>query len=432
MSPRSRINLVAIGVISSALALSVISYQLSDSSISFGEVDEQNYHLPAIRQFAEGSLVQNLGDYPSTTFPTYHLLMAWLLNISGGSVVFLRLANAAISAFAAYLFFRLVYKKYGVPASSAAALLLAFVLNPTYRGAAAYLMTDTLPIAFLLLSLWFLHSDPQDGSSVDMDASRAQVGIRAGAAFIAGVAAFYSRQFYAWVPVYVFATLVLRHRTMRWRVSLSLGAAVSLIPGIYLFWLWGGVTQPKYQFFQGAPINLSSIVYAVSFVPVLLFPLLIVRINEFRRLDRVEHGDVLRKAIHWASAIAALAVVGGIVAWRLGEALPSLSGGLLLKLGERVPEPVGVLLVWLAAAIGVAMIVDWVRRDGAQNLWWILVLASFGPSVVLFQRYFEPVVLVVAFLIAAPSAADRVYRSQLIWLFPAFEFAYSVGRLIVH
>jgi hypothetical protein len=62
-----------------------------------GAFDEINYHLPAIRTFTADLWRVHLGDYMSATTPGYHLVLAVLAKLLGGSMAVLRGGNLAFS-----------------------------------------------------------------------------------------------------------------------------------------------------------------------------------------------------------------------------------------------------------------------------------------------------------------------------------------------
>lgn len=62
-----------------------------------GAGDEANYHLPAIKQFADQLPRPDLRDYPSATTPGYHLAAAAVLRATGHRLWILRALNAAIT-----------------------------------------------------------------------------------------------------------------------------------------------------------------------------------------------------------------------------------------------------------------------------------------------------------------------------------------------
>ncbi|MPZ74022.1 MAG: hypothetical protein GEU74_12465 [Nitriliruptorales bacterium] len=390
-----------------------------DPSLQWGAQDEACCHIPTILLFQERGLLDGVRDYPSATTPLYHLLMA----TAYGRVnpLALRLAWMAVTLGAGWLLYAQIRDEDGPRAHSvgALAIALAFLLSPTIRASARYFVTDGLPLHLAIAALALLRRSQTSG----------RVGTHPLWAWLAVVTAYlslYTRQYYLWVPLYATHSVLSASRDKGFRAFTAAGSAVLVLPLLALFWVWGRVTPPMVWGHHTEAHILVSVPNALSFVAIYSLPALWLAANGLI-------ADVQGRG--WSRAARMpLLVLGGLVAFisillSSGFQVP-VDGGILGRLAEPLFGRYANVAFLAVSYCGVVLLVRWVTVDGPRQLWWLVFLLPFVVSGSLLQRYFDPAVIVFLFLVARPNDARTILDSRLVWFYPAFTVAYSVGRVL--
>ena len=373
--------------------------------------DERLWHLPPIRQIGPNWPAVNLvTDSFSASPPGYHWALAGLSRLVGQNLETLRLMNAGIGFF-------LVVMLYAWLRSRASELDSTLLLAPLAASnfiikSAAWVLTDNAGLlcaaASVLLAI----------------RTRSSCGSRIIASCLAGVTLLV-RQINAWIllPLFV-SNLFVRQggeegdadAPTRLAVDAKgiLGIASMIIPVAVLGWMftsWHGLVPPQWR---SANVGLTTCPQAYLFtLQALILPFFL-----GRDVMAVRH---LRAEVPWVLA-GALAGLGVSVATATSFDYESGRwGGYLWSVAQRLP------VLWdrssffiVLAPLGCALVVMiWraiIRRGHMMeaSIWIASVTAWAGSLVVcrqVFQRYFEPTILVFAALGVALSMRESLVRS---------------------
>ena len=126
--------------------------------------DEAEYHYPVILQFARELPFPDLTSYDSATTPLFHLLFAVASKIVGTDIQHLRMINFLITFFSTLLLFKLLIKQFNLSYSSALLSASLFSLSPYFFREAFVVMTDNLPVLWLLLFFQYYLRFKEDGA----------------------------------------------------------------------------------------------------------------------------------------------------------------------------------------------------------------------------------------------------------------------------
>lgn len=373
--------------------------------------DERLWHLPPIRQIAEKWPAMNLvTDSFSASPPGYHWALAGVSKITGQNLGTLRLLNAGVG-------FLLIGVLYAWSRSRASHLDSTLLLAPLAASnfiikSAAWVLTDNAGLlcaaASVLLAL-------RTGNGC---------GSRIVASCLAAVTLLV-RQINAWilVPLFVRNLFVCQgggardeDATTRFTVDANgiLGVASLIIPVAALGWMftsWQGLVPPQWR---SANVGLSTCPQAYLFtLQALVLPFFLSRDVVAVRHWRTELPWVLAGALGGLGVSVATATSFDYESGRWGGYLWSVAQRLPV-LWERssffvVLAPVGcafVVLMWRAI----------IRRGRVMEAWvWISSVAAWAGSLVVcrqvFQRYFEPTVLIFALLGVVLSMKENLPRS---------------------
>ena len=386
---------------------------------TFHGSDARIYQLPTILQLSERL---DLSDYPSAQTPLYHLVTAGWGELVGFELWKLRLLNVAISYAMALALLRLLRRATPLGALPAFALTLAFVLSPYVFGAAFTLLTDNLAILFGLIALERINAYSRDGSIAAFAVACLAIG-----------AAVMTRQSFLWlVPVAAFFLLLPPLRAAR----VAAGGAMlvlALVPLAVLVIEWNGLVPPSADPASCGlctdrpgvgPDELSLRTVAFSVALLGMYAAIVLGPAQWRRLrspvtraaGRVLAAVRVRPRAPVALLAGAAAVGVALVLLEPLEYMPARPGvqgdaGYLWRLSGELPTVLGSsLLFWLLVPLGAVAGALLVRRAGWTSLPSVYLgafLVGTLPVNLVYQKYFDPFMLLAVALFARPPDFRR-------------------------
>jgi Dolichyl-phosphate-mannose-protein mannosyltransferase len=386
---------------------------------TFHGSDARIYQLPTILQLSERL---DLSDYPSAQTPLYHLITAAWGEVVGFEPWKLRLLNVAISYAMALALLRLLRRATPLGGLPAFALTLAFVLSPYVFGASFTLLTDNLAILFALIALERIHAYAREDSLAAFAVACLAIG-----------AAVMTRQSFLWlVPVAAF--FLLRPPLRAGRVAAG-GAmlALALVPLAALVIEWNGLVPPSADpascgLCTDRPgsgrdaLTLRTVAFSVALLG--MYAALLLGPAQWRRLRSPVArmaGAVLaavrvRPRVPAALPAGAAAVGVALVLIEPLEYMPARPGvqgdaGYLWRLSDGLPTVLGSsLLFWLLVPAGAVAAALLVRRAGSASLPSVYLgafLLGTLPVNLVYQKYFDPFMLLAVALFARPPDLRR-------------------------
>jgi hypothetical protein len=452
---------------------------------TFHGSDARVYQLPTILQLSERL---DLSDYPSAQTPLYHLVTAGWGEVVGFELWKLRLLNVAISYGMALALLRLLRRATPLGGPAAFALTLAFVLSPYVFGASFTLLTDNLAILFGLIALERIHAYARGGSlavfAVACLAIGAAVLTRQSFLWLAAVAAFFliapalgarraegvaaGQRRAGGVAPGARAGGVAAGVRPAGAAHLAVGGAalgLALVPLAALVVEWNGLVPPSADpascgLCTDRPgvgrdaLTLRTVGFTVALLG--MYASLVLGPAHWRRLRRLR-SPVGRGALRAArvpvvrSALAAVgvrprapvALLAGAAA--VGVALvllepleymparPGVQGdaGYLWRLSDEVPTVLGSsLLFWLLVPLGAVAGALLARRAGWTSLPSVYLgafLLGTLPVNLVYQKYFDPFMLLAVALFARPADLRRPRDYAGVALVCAASIAYALS-----
>ncbi|MGA1709441.1 MAG: hypothetical protein ACO4CI_12225 [Phycisphaerales bacterium] len=406
--------------------------------------DHDRFHLPLVRTFAEQWPAVDLSDYPSATGPGFHLVLATLAQAFGAGETTLQFLGSLFAiGLTATVAWRLA--RWSRSATDGLLLALPLGLSPYLLGNAIWLMTDNL-------SLWLLAA-----AILGAVFSSATPRRLAGRGLLAA-AACVVRQINLWVlaPIAVGGWLAARSsdtgdalESRRWMVRTLLATAVACLPAVAVVagfaWLWGGLTPPSFQEYHAVSVQPAAVPYGLTLFAAYGAPLWLAIF--VARGDRgvVPRWLVVLASFGWAAFLIAGNSEAGLEVGR--------NGGWLWTLVSKMPAPGGVSVVLaIGSVIGVVLLVQLVALAAARGRLAGAIVASVAMAAFLvahaankqlFQRYFDPPVLLFLAIFAAlawprgaagaPSAGKDARTLWLVSLaaMAAMQLAFATVTLFV-
>lgn len=374
---------------------------LTQTMPTFHAGDEITYHLTTIQQFADQLPSPDLVNYPAAQTPLFHLLVAMWGSVVGMELWGLRIVAVLISYGLALVLYRLLRRYGGLELWPAVGLAALFAFSPYIFGQSFILVTDNLALLFGLVAVERLLAFQRGGGFPAF-------AIACGAISLAVL----TRQSSGWLAALAFLVLVLhaRHdlRSLLGGVGL-LGLAV--LPFAALVLAWDGLVSPaadpascglcspdegRLGWAGDSPLRAPLFTIAIVGVygALLHGPAL---------WDELRRGGLSRRWLPPAVA----AVAGALVLLILPLARHRGDEGWIWRLARSGPEPLGTAWVfWLLVPLGCALLVAIVQRAGVRSLPVLLLgcfLVAQLATRLAYQKYFDPIVLLVLLLLLRPE-----------------------------
>lgn len=377
-----------------AIVVPVVLISPTDSRYSY---DERLYHEPTVRLLAsKWPAIDVTNDPKSAISPGYHYFLATLCQVMPLSTRGLRLANALVSLAASLALFSYAGRRIGP--RGAMLWTLPFLLDPYYLKSAAYLVTDNASLLFFVLTGNCLLASGKAGASV-------RAGIYAACATAV-------RQNYVWLAGGLLARcgeacLSKSHDAnghwIRKALWAAIGAAMPLGLVGYLIWSWHGLTPPAWQEKHTA-FSLFPLVFALALVGLLgSFYLPVLGRSQIRRsladrrfwaiaasvacLALLPQSDYSYEAGRWGGWLWAVVERTGTVfhRWPMYPPLAVLGAFVIFAATSRCSQLGRAQHLPIIAALALA----WVAAQCTNKL--------------VFQRYFEPTLLIFLTWLFLPS-----------------------------
>jgi hypothetical protein len=236
--------------------------------------------------------------------------------------------------------------------------------------------------------------------------------------------AFYTRQSYIFVPLYVFVLLFRTQTASRWWTLLVF--ALTGLPSLYLFWIWRGFTPPAFQGInQGSSAEI--IVYPLTMIAFYAMPLLFEAFYQ----NRGNWQAFLPSRTGWLGLIAG-AIAFLLVFRHFSFSTHHYGGGIASKIFAKCGRP-GPALFLLFAYVGLLILI-WLFRATewkTRTLLLFFLLPTFTMKVV-FERYYDPLLYILFFLFFDRNLARRFVNVRTGILIFFFMAALLGGALRYH
>jgi 4-amino-4-deoxy-L-arabinose transferase-like glycosyltransferase len=392
--PAARAHLPALLILAVPYLVAIAALDgLTEQLQIFHGTDEETYHLPTIRQFAEQWPAPDLVSYPAAQTPLFHLLLAAAGKVVGFELWRLRLLDVIIAYAAAIAAYRLLDRR-GLGRTSALLLAALLALSPYVFGSSFLVFTDGLGLLLALLAI----------DAFDRLRSSGRLRTAAWGAAAIG-AALLTRQSYVWLCPLAGLLVLAAPGTVLDRRGKAMALALIALATVPLWALviaWGGPVPPN-----GDPASCGICDSERGGIVGLRPPLFTLGILGL-------YGSVLLGPALWAERreLARGAIAGAIVAavairlqpLRVGEG----DEGYLWNAAGRAPELLGssALLLALVPLGGAVLGALAARRGGDRVLPLGLAICFLAFSVLTglaYQKYYDPFALLVLLLAARPE-----------------------------
>lgn len=409
------ITRIAVAAVAIGVALWIASALGIDPTNVPQREDFEHFHLPSLLAFADRPFADAIADYPAAPFPLFYFLAGWI-HAATGSVFAIQAWTVALALGLLFIAQALARARFGESGPHALLLTAAVLISPYFRGQSVYANTDILALLFAFGAvLAFGEQTPRFPSR------------RAVLALTLACFAVYTRQFYVFLPVYLFIRI---GAASSWKDRIGAGVfcAILALPVLALVVFWGGLTPPRFREHAMAPSFGNSIPAVILLLSFYALPLALVTAWQYR--DAFVK-DLRRRSLQ--VMIFPVLLLGAYLVLR-GETIPDvIGGGIPLHVLKILPVPdvAKTVLLALALVAGGTYLAYLVRQDALRNSIVLLIAVCFFPTGILYQRYFDPLMpLVYATVLSTREMSGRGGTRLALILIVALELGVAaVGFL---
>jgi hypothetical protein len=356
-----------------------------------------------VREFQSQWPYLDFRDYPSPQTPLYHVILAAVSQVND-NIITLRLVSFAMSL-ATVLLIEAYLMMRARPALAVFFTIL-IAISPYFLGTSVRLLTDNLALGAAIAALLAL----DDAFNLN--------GVQSVSGAFLGATSVLTRQIYVWLaPMQFLATF--SHKNCR-RSQRSLNIILSAVPVLVLvpfLLLWHGLTPLSWVGWANTTamsMNLDVPIFILSLLGILgsVFSL------TMRRAWR-SSGCRIKDA-------ALLAAIGVLIL--VVHPFTIVRGGWLFAAARLLPKVLGTpLMFWIMFPLGLVSLYVLAARQRFLGSYFIVVTLILwmlvnSVSAVVFQRYYEPMLIFLVAYILAPLN----FESLTEWLMPS---AYLFGCL---
>lgn len=373
--------------------------------------DERDFHLPTILHFIDLPFAEAIKDYEPATFPLYHLIYGVFYQYLSHDTQVLRLINlVTIFLTAGLLFFYFFhFKKYD--RNTVIVILAVFLSSPFLRATGFALVTDHLPFLFVALAMLAFEYALL---------KKALFGHILAAAF--AFCAFYTRQFYFWIPFYFFFRSIAHIRGRQRQGVYVLSNIILVVPALYMLYIWKGLVPPHAQSLHQHTNIFLTLPFGLVMFPLYCYPVILYLGK--RELSGINY----RKA----GLLLGIGILYVLLYTVQGFDLHLVQGGLLSKIFLRLPPGVAAPAFLVFSYLGALIVAYYCFKNFRKNYFLLLILFVLSLSLMFFQRYADPILFMSILMFYDSRANGTFLFSKFLYLFIATELALYLGSIVYY
>ena len=414
------------------ISLVIVSYFLGyifRENASGGGLEFYNLSWPIIQSLKNdfAFTINNYGSFGDATIPFSHIINAYL-NPFSNNITSFQLSITIISFLIFLIFAHILSKTF--PDIRFIDLFLTssvFLLLPFFRASAFWGKNENFGWLFLILSFYFFSEIKK---VINEKPTRKDL-LNIVFFCLTSACALYARQAFVFLPISFLLYLFFYKADKKKIITSILSFAVFAIPGILLFWNWGGLFDVR-NIEEDIGVSWLNYSYILKNFPILLsffgFYLLPILIIELINFGPKNFLNKYYKSFACAVIIFALLLWAGLLNY-LGNY--SIGGGAILKLNYLVLKN-NFLLLLLFSSIGFSILFHFIKEDAKNNIIILLpIFIIYGFPDLLYQEYVEPLILIIFFL-ALKTNLQKLFFSRILlsnMVFLSYFGLYLLGSI---
>ncbi len=385
---------------------------------------------PIIQSFKENFLytIKNYGIFHDYTIPFSHIINAYLNPFS--DVITNFQLSITIISFITFLIFALAVKRIFSSINFIDILLTSsvFLLLPFFRTSAFWGKNENYGWLFLILALYFFSKIKKDVHNNFKDVEILNIIFFC----FTSACALYARQALAFLPISYFLYLFFNKANKKIIITSVISFSIFAIPSLLLIMIWGNVFDIKNQgseSFFGWWINFNHIFknfpILLSFWGFYLLPFLFIELLNSNL--KFIFNNYFKSFLF--SLITFIFLLNMNLLDYLGEY--TIAGGAILKVNYLI-EKNNFLLLLIFSSIGFSILVRLFKENPRNNATILLpILVIYGFPNLLYQEYFEPLILIIFFLALDTDMKKKYFNKISLsnFVFISYFAIYLIGSI---
>jgi len=390
----------------------IYTHGLTSGIDTIFSIDEPKFHYPTILQFAHQLPLPDVRDYNSATTPLFHILLAIASKITGEDITHLRMVNLLITYITVLMFFKVISDHFRLSFLKAFLFTLLFTFSPYFFREAFVLLTDNLPVLWLIIFLHFYLKHKLTGNIKPFLWSL----------FLLMLLCL-TRQTYLYVWLALVMDILIGGTSLKTKGANIALSIIAIAPTLLLFYTWHGLTPPSFikVHTKNSLLNVKPIMYCLSVIG--FYGLFIPGSNIYADFFKAHKIKLI-----------AFAVLSCLVIYFFPLTKTKEDFGFLWYMAVEVPMLKGTsLLFYFLSAAGVIVLGAMWQKEGTSFFMLFIVglLLSEVPNKLIFQRYYDSSILVFLILLSAKYHVSNKIDNYRISALIAFFIAYFVVYTIV-
>jgi len=421
----------------------IFGFLFQENSAGGGTIGELNHHWENFQLFLNNDFLNaieltkggkdSLGmDYDSSRTPLLSILQAFFLSFFDVSkefkpeeLTYFKLISFSISLFIPFVFYLCLKKKYKETSDIILVLLSVSILllSPYFRTSAFWGFAENCTLLSMLLSYYFLFdfiSLTKSGKTNELKIKIFYV------TFFSSLCVYFDVKA-AIIPLLCFFVIIKSNINLKNKSLAMFYYIIFSLPFLYFFYLWGGPIPPEQIEGRQAGFNifLENIGYSISIISFYILPLLLFKFKSIKELKSF----LVYKRIYIFFTITVLYLVALNLFFDYNSQI-FLGKGFLHKTIEILIENGTLKVILTNISFFICILILFLFFDQKLDYFIILFfIISSSFSSWLFQEYFDPIILLLAFTFF--STKIFITSKNTLFLF-AYQSVFLVSAILYY
>ena len=386
-------------------------FYFQEDSSGGGKIDFIHIYKNFILFKTSSILEINWGLYESSSLPIYYLIIKYLIPLN--NVFIFKLFNFIFSISVVFILYFTIKFKYNLKIHNINLFLISslILLSPYYRTSAFYGLEENICYLFLTTSAFFYYYPKKSFI------------FKVLSIFFACLC-FYGRQYYAFFTIIIFFLLIDLNKIFSNRnIIIIISFFTFLIPSIYFFNVWEGLTSPAAQVSRAAMFRLDNILKMFSIIFIYFFPFFLFYIKQNYKL--------LTK---YFLILIVLLLFFLLFFFNLPLTHQNVGGGAIFKLYLIYNQSSLIKILFLTSAfIGLLSTIYVCYKNYILAIYFVTMLFLLSFVDIVFQEYFDPLTYLIILLFADTEKYFLKEDTNKFSIFLlSYFFIFFVSSIIYH
>ena len=388
-----------------------LGFYFNEDSSGGGKIDFIHIYKNFILFKTSSILEINWALYESSSLPIYYLIIKYLIPLN--NVFVFKLFNFIFSLSVVFILYFTIKFKYNLKIHNINLFLISslILLSPYYRTSAFYGLEENICYLFLTISTFFYYHPKKS------------IIFKVVSIFFACLC-FYGRQYYVFFTIIIFFLLIDLNKIFSKRnVIIICSFFIFLIPSLYFFNTWEGLTSPAAQVSRATKFRLDNILKIFSIIFVYLLPFFLFYIKQNYKL-LIKYFFIL--VILWLLFL--------LLFFNLPLTYQNIGGGAIFKLYIINNQSSLMKILFLTSVfISLLSTIYICYKNYILAIYFITMIFLLSFVDIVFQEYFDPLTYLMILLFAdTEKYFQKEDANKFSFFLLSYFFIFFVSSIIYH